>query len=700
MVADPIERMNYYQFQYVGAEDFRLQQAYHRDMRRRHNLGPHSWGIVSGCEIVETVRADNSAFVDIHVTPGIVVDGFGREIPLLEPTRVDPELFAAYNTDRHLSLWIRYHELPSRTEADGYAICINDNAASRVTESYRFVVEPLLQDRSELLVGGDIAKPAASAAPGEPVEPADGSIAYQDFPDEEAATNWPVRLGTVHWRGDLGKFEPVASPEKLVEGRYYAGFIGGSLLAEGQLLRIGPRTAFVPADIDKQAFATIEGRLKVDGRIDAQRDIHVNGGRIALLTKSGQDDKSPLWIQRLSPPSGPGADLRLHIGTAGIKQDRLTIGPGPTDTKMETEKVVLAVRADDRVDIPTGRLRFGAVGNSPSQQLIDLSIDTDDAIGPNGIGRQGSSTYHRSAASHYWYRGGDDKPGEGDPGTSGVVQMQLSGQGRLHFKNDVYRQVVNFDIHSQSSGIGVQQNTLYMRSAENFAWFRGGGHGSGVIDPGGGAVAMSLDSASRLWVEGGMVSKGQVELWGTALHFKMLGGGIDTDVMEISRFQHSSDNNDLRVTIGDNSGGDDRFVVGPRDAGDGQFKDNFVVDNRGQVRAKSDIYARNRNLLTEIKSGRIDVNASGNGDGSIRSGTETLSINRGSLQSIGEGHCMVALGGIRNEDVAMFARWTVESGPGTITNGGATIEFPINWSVRDIDGVLMWFNYIVILRGS
>ena len=43
-----IERLNYYEGEFLGATDFQAEQEYHRDMRRRHNVGQHTWGIVSG----------------------------------------------------------------------------------------------------------------------------------------------------------------------------------------------------------------------------------------------------------------------------------------------------------------------------------------------------------------------------------------------------------------------------------------------------------------------------------------------------------------------------------------------------------------------------------------------------------------------------------------------------------------------------
>ncbi len=78
-MAEEIERVNYYQLEYLGAEDFKAEQAYHRDMRRRHNVGHHTWGIVAGLELVEKAKPSGAGY-DVFVQPGFAIDGFGREI--------------------------------------------------------------------------------------------------------------------------------------------------------------------------------------------------------------------------------------------------------------------------------------------------------------------------------------------------------------------------------------------------------------------------------------------------------------------------------------------------------------------------------------------------------------------------------------------------------------------------------------------
>ncbi|MFZ2101297.1 MAG: hypothetical protein WAU86_12110, partial [Oricola sp.] len=74
MAENQIERLNYYQGQYLRAQDFRDEQEYHRDLRRRHNLGQHTWGIVAGLELVEEDKEGGSG-KDIFIQPGMAVDG-------------------------------------------------------------------------------------------------------------------------------------------------------------------------------------------------------------------------------------------------------------------------------------------------------------------------------------------------------------------------------------------------------------------------------------------------------------------------------------------------------------------------------------------------------------------------------------------------------------------------------------------------
>ena len=63
------------------------------------------------------------------------------------------------------------------------------------------------------------------------------------------------------------------------------------------------------------------------------------------------------------------------------------------------------------------------------------------------------------------------------------------------------QQMVN--LYSTTYGLGVQSSTLYYRSADGYAWFKGGVHADTANDAGaGGALAMKLDSSYNLTATG------------------------------------------------------------------------------------------------------------------------------------------------------------------------------------------------------
>ncbi|WP_420011761.1 hypothetical protein [Tateyamaria sp.] len=695
MSKDSIERMNYFQFQQVGAEDFRLEQQYHRDARARHDLGPHTWGIVQGCEIVETPREGDDGFVDIKVQPGLIVDGFGRRITLLDPVAVPPELFAVFNSERLLELWIHYDENARRDVDDARTtICIGDTAYSRVVETYRFIVGTLTTEHDPLIVGGLEAKPAlADGSPdgGAPVLPWDKSLPAQDFPDPRSSGFWPIRLGSVRWDGTVGKFRPVVFPVDLTTGRVNAGFIGGSLLSDHGTLRVAPRTPHLSGP-DAEDFATVEGRVTIEGRVIGKADAYLHGGMLSFQSVGGSDETVPLTLRRVPDAVGSGADLRAQIGEDDAALNaRLTVGTGLEPYDTDPAAIVVSMRADGMVDIPNGRLRF----TDSARQAIDLGVPNDPEPSQKGIGWQGPSFYSRTGNSFYWYHRGAHEPGVGDPGTDGEQLMRLTSQGALEFGQD-YRQVLNFEMAGQESGIGVQNNTLYARSRRNFAWYRGGGHDDGALSNGGGATAMTLDNASRLTVEGGVRSRARIETHGQRVAFLDTNGNEDGDPLEIYRHRSGNEAHHLRVRIGNDSGGLDRFVVGPEAAG---FTEQFWVDNQGDgffgrdVEVTGGLTSRGQDVLVDVITGEVNLNESGAG-----SGIHSLEVVTSRITNVGSAQLMVGLSDIGNAGPAINARWRVHYTNGThsVSNGNR-VTFPVHWRIEDSDGRLNRFSYVAVL---
>ncbi len=78
----PLRRVNFFAGRLLSADDLGAEQQYARERAWLHNRMLHGAGVVSGLEV--TVEGD-----DLVVSPGMAIDGFGREIVLTEPRRID-----------------------------------------------------------------------------------------------------------------------------------------------------------------------------------------------------------------------------------------------------------------------------------------------------------------------------------------------------------------------------------------------------------------------------------------------------------------------------------------------------------------------------------------------------------------------------------------------------------------------------------
>jgi len=147
-----IERLNYYEGEFLGALDFEAEQEYHREMRRRHNIGQHTWGIVSGLDLVQIPNGVTSPSgnpeVDIYVQPGMAVDGFGREVVVVNKTQLTQDLFAPYFDSnpaappKPMYVWISYAQAMLQPSTDACTQMNQPNAYGRVQETFALTVTP------------------------------------------------------------------------------------------------------------------------------------------------------------------------------------------------------------------------------------------------------------------------------------------------------------------------------------------------------------------------------------------------------------------------------------------------------------------------------------------------------------------------------------------------------------------------------
>ncbi|MBZ5681037.1 MAG: hypothetical protein LAO24_13110 [Acidobacteriia bacterium] len=97
-----VKRANYFKHQFLREQDFKEEQAYHVEMRRRHNRLFHSWGIADGLEVSK--KGDRELIVE----PGTALDKDGREIVLASPFTLQ---VPAFDASSHTYVTIEYREL-------------------------------------------------------------------------------------------------------------------------------------------------------------------------------------------------------------------------------------------------------------------------------------------------------------------------------------------------------------------------------------------------------------------------------------------------------------------------------------------------------------------------------------------------------------------------------------------------------------
>lgn len=347
-MSEDIRRVRYYQGQYLGADDMAAEQAYHRDMRRRHNIGPHTWGVVVGLgmEIEDETR--------LWIGPGMAVDGFGREIVVLAPTELGADVFVAEKLLGGMQpVWLAYHEEDTGQNRYGYAEC-DDGTLRRVVESYRILVGPQEDPdgRDSIVVAGD------------PVD-SGGSVPYQELPSEDERSRWLVLLGQVFWDSANRTFTLVDE-----SARPWVGVVGQSVWAPAGTLRLADRRP------DDDLHVTVAGRMAVEGEHTAHGDIRLHGSNLVVANTDGGG--VPATIGRDDPGGAGGADLRVDMGSDpdSAKKNRLVVladgtvlvavaEDGATDLHGNT-----TVRDGKELRLEGGRLALTPPGTNPAQWVV------------------------------------------------------------------------------------------------------------------------------------------------------------------------------------------------------------------------------------------------------------------------------------------------------------------------------------------
>jgi hypothetical protein len=483
-MASDIERLRYYEHQYLGALDFQDEQDYQRDMRRRHNVGLHAWGIVVGLELEERDPVSGaSGPIEMYIRPGMAIDGFGRELVLLEPFQIppDPRLFQGLSGAGYVPVWITYAQDSVRRPAPGWEQCLSDDQFGRVQEHFRVLVGLQTSLHTPIVVAGQTVATSStttgSSLTGITIPP-DEAVPYQDLPSDDAdpLPRWLIRLGSVNWDATARAFLQ-GDPASLREERQYVSLIGERALVPRQQLLIMNRF-----DEDGVTRAIVENTNTgaSSGAEAVAREDDTSGIRVGWFG-SGQTAVSDLQPGTAIVSALPDAEQLAfnHEGNGG----QLTF-----HTKNWQER--MRISEDGLVGMGT---------KTPAARL-DVERDWDGEQGD--VQLLGDKPSMRLTGSESWLL----QLGANDPGTlellhrSGAAQwdtvLDLQSDGRV----DV------------PGALGFRQSDLYLSGAGTWSSVtynaRHGAKGSAWIfpDPARNAVTIEMDDLPGF---------GRFEVWGT-----------------------------------------------------------------------------------------------------------------------------------------------------------------------------------------
>ncbi len=308
MSSTEITRLSYYERQFLRVQDFKDEQAYHIGMRRRLNISHHTWGIVTGLEIQQIEKEGGNGEFEYYVTPGVAIDGYGREIIVLSPVTIDPLLFKKFPDSDYYSIWISYSESRFQDPSPGYEVCGVADQRSRVQESYRLCIGTPNAEHGPIVVAGELVDPT------DPATPEDLSIPYQELPEFGVDDAWFIRLGSAQW--DRTKSMLIeGTADRINEDRTYVADIASQILAPTDTLVMRRRIPDATLDpADPQLTVIVEGDMIVENDLQVEGDAAVAGELVVTGNTTLEADLEVGGNQHLT--GNLTVDGKVGVGTA------------------------------------------------------------------------------------------------------------------------------------------------------------------------------------------------------------------------------------------------------------------------------------------------------------------------------------------------------------------------------------------------
>lgn len=343
-------RVRYAEGRHLDLADFVDEQAYHFEQHRRHLIGAHSWGIVSG------LRLERQSDQRLILASGVAVDGYGRVLILSSPLPIDPARFTDRDTDV-LDFWLIHRTREESPPERERRHCRLPLGAERIVEDPALIVtlpDPASTDRRK------------------PPSVPDSDLAFGPERSGPAPEQrWPVFLGQV-------KYDPLAEEQPFEiddRGRVYAGIVAERVEAPSRAAHLlvghdpepGPAAAdrrfavFVPgaeppATMGEPRFAIdMAGNARIRGDAEVAGDVTLAGGVFRFSEPASPamaNTPQPWRAYRHSYKKGADTlhELRFELPAATIAGES-TLVIGAWSSKTSKFEPVLTIDATGKVTV-------------------------------------------------------------------------------------------------------------------------------------------------------------------------------------------------------------------------------------------------------------------------------------------------------------------------------------------------------------
>lgn len=307
-------RPAFYEGEILPAADLTATVDYARNQMARHARYSHTWGIVTGLQLTGTAAATSSGqtYMTVTLSPGVAIDGTGREIVVADQVPLDPTQFAltvAPQADKTLQYPVYLTGLDQ-----------NAPAASTLTGACGTSLPTSIQEAYNIVFGA----PGSDLSLSEQAAPA-----LTDGPDDGSSASWMILLGYVTWdtSTNLNQFTGVV-PLNAATGTY-AGVNAAEVVSPSGSLLLATHPAnatstsnpILGLQMQESSGQLVFGKLNPAGQVIPGVTFTAAGDVIA----TGQLSGNTVQVQSGMAFDGMVLPLPVGVNPADVASGKVTL---------------------------------------------------------------------------------------------------------------------------------------------------------------------------------------------------------------------------------------------------------------------------------------------------------------------------------------------------------------------------------------